>query len=382
VRIAIFAEVDANFVEGPAIWLVNLAKGLASQPGTDVTILLRTRLTSTEVMEPLRNLDNVTLVDPYARGWADEAIRPQLSVERAVALLEQLDGEKRFDVVVLRGVPVSCVAAGRAILRDRLACYLTDFPQPPAAFGFWARRRLRRALRHVPLLLCQTVELRDYLVAALSIGARPQTSLLPPMVDESAFGDGPDAPTKGRPLRLAYIGKFAPAWNTLEMCALPEALAAHGIDCTLEIAGDKFLGQPDATFPERMRKALQTSRGVVWHGGLPQSQAQRLAAGCHIGLSWRSAALDGSLELSTKLLEYSALGLPVLCNPTPMHRRLLGDDYPLFVTQMRDFPAAIARALQPQSWRAAAQAARALAEAHRASRISADIGRTLQEVFR
>ena len=73
----------------------------------------------------------------------------------------------------------------------------------------------------------------------------------------------------------------------------------------------------------------------------------RLSAGADIALGWRDASMDASLELSTKVLEYGVLGLPVVLDRTPMHERLLGRDYPLFVSSEDDVVAAIAA----WSWR-------------------------------
>ena len=70
----------------------------------------------------------------------------------------------------------------------------------------------------------------------------------------------------------------------------------------------------------------------------------RLAASCDIGLSWRHPDLDASLELSTKVLEFGALGLPVILNRTPIHEALLGADYPLFAVSLADVAAAAAAA--------------------------------------
>jgi glycosyltransferase involved in cell wall biosynthesis len=75
---------------------------------------------------------------------------------------------------------------------------------------------------------------------------------------------------------------------------------------------------------------------VVWHGGKPRAEAMAIAAAGDIGLSWRHPELDASLELSTKVLEFGALGLPVILNRTPMHEALLGADYPLFAASLDD----------------------------------------------
>ena len=81
----------------------------------------------------------------------------------------------------------------------------------------------------------------------------------------------------------------------------------------------------------------------------------RLAASCDIGLSWRHPDLDASLELSTKVLEFGALGLPVILNRTPMHEALLGADYPLFAASLADVAtAAAAAAAEPGLYRLAA----------------------------
>jgi hypothetical protein len=130
-----------------------------------------------------------------------------------------------------------------------------------------------------------------------------------------------------------------------------------------------------------MRRALG-SPGVEWAGGLPRLEALRLAAACHVGLSWRAALLDASLELSSKLFDYGAVGLPAVCNPTPMHRRLLGQDYPLFAATNAEVTAAILRAAaEPAVWRAARDALRSLAIRHRASTIGAELTAALATAF-
>jgi glycosyltransferase involved in cell wall biosynthesis len=108
------------------------------------------------------------------------------------------------------------------------------------------------------------------------------------------------------------------------------------------MVGDKVHDDPrDAGYKRRMRAALgevgtPAVPGVIWHGGQPRAEAMRVAAGCDIGLSWRHPDLDASLELSTKVLEFGQLGLPVILNRTPMHEALLGADYPLFAASLDD----------------------------------------------
>jgi hypothetical protein len=380
-RIALYAEVDANLVEGPAIWLAGVA-AMLGHCGCRVSVLLRAPRRQNEVLGPLDGAAGVTLVDPFALGWASPSWRGQLSARRAVRLLERLDATGKFDAVLVRGRRTARAAAATRSLRGRLALYLTDFAQDPAQVGWLGRLGLARTLRRASLLLCQTPEIAAHLRRHFRVGETVPTALLPPLADDEAFALPPARPPiSGETLRLVYIGKFAPAWNTLEMTALPGLLARRGIAAELHVAGNKFLTYPDRRFPPRMRAALERE-GVRWRGGLPRGEALRLAASGHIGLSWRSPELDGSLELSTKLIDYGALGLPVVCNPTPMHRRLLGERYPFFAATGDEVMAALVRGRTDRAaWIAAGAAVRDLARRHRGSTVGGELTAAFAAAF-
>jgi glycosyltransferase involved in cell wall biosynthesis len=98
----------------------------------------------------------------------------------------------------------------------------------------------------------------------------------------------------------------------------------------------------------------------------------RVTAGCDIGLSWRHPDLDASLELSTKVLEMGALGLPVVLNRTPMHEDLLGADYPLFANTEEEAVEVLAGAADPATY---ARARNRCLEAARAFTLEAAAGR-------
>lgn len=380
-RLALYAETNPNLIEGSAIWLAAVATML-SRGGCEVSVLLRMPRQHDQVLAAIDDAPGVTLLDPFAAGSAPPG-RRQLSARQAVRLLAEFDAAAKFDAIIVRGRRTARQAAANPVLRGRLALYLTDFPQQSTAFGWFQRAALTRTLRSVPMLLCQTSEIADRLRRYAALPQSLPTVLLPPVADEHAAGiAAARPPAPGETLRLAYIGKFAPAWKTLEMTALPAVLARHGRAAELHVAGNKFVPDGDPGFPRRMRAAL-TVKGVAWRGGLARLDALRLAAGCHIGLSWRARRLDHSLELSTKLIDYGAIGLPVVCNPTAMHRRLLGEDYPLFAATQDQVTAAILHAAEdPAVWNAARAAVSRLADRHRATAIGAELVAALAAVFR
>lgn len=332
-RALVYGDVDLNMIDGSAIWAQGTVQALA-RAGCEVTLVLKAPVRTGRLVDPLRAVPGVTVRSPHAEGMFDGVMVPR----HAATILARIDAEEQggFDLVVVRGRRV----AGRLSmgpLAGRLWTYLTDVPQSAAEFTASAKAELRRIADASRVLLCQTEELRGFLEGAVPATAGKSVLFPPVVVLPDGLEPRPAEAPHGRALRLVYTGKFAPRWNTYEMTSLPRLLAVRGVDAELHMIGDKIHDDPaDPGFASRMRTALETGEGVVWHGGHPRAEAMRLTVACDVGLSWRDAGMDASLELSTKVLECGTLGVPVVLNRTPMHERLLGADYPLFAATEAD----------------------------------------------
>ena len=145
--------------------------------------------------------------------------------------------------------------------------------------------------------------------------------------------------------------------------------------------GDKVHRPPDRPdfHPEAMR-SLRETEGLRWHGALPRSAVHGRLAACDIALSIRDPGVEASRELSTKVLEYGAAGLPVVLNRAPAYERLLGEDYPFFI----DSPHTAAElltgpALDPELRAAAGTACQAASHHFTFSRVAARLAEHLPE---
>jgi len=347
-RALVYGDIDLNLIDGSAIWLQSVTQALA-RADCAVTLVLKAPVRTGRLIAPLLAEPGVTVRRPFEEHLL-EGSGPVTAVA-APELLARLDAETPHDLVVLRGRVVTAAAAKSGAFAGRLWPYLTDVPQSVPGLTPAAAEELGMIASAARYLLCQTEELRCFLEGSIP-AACGKCVLLPPILAEIPASRGTSA--AGTPLRLVYSGKFAPRWNTLEMTELPGLLAARGIPAELHMIGDKIHNAP-GDYQQRMRAALDT-KGVIWHGGHSREDALRLAASCDIGLSWRHPELDASLELSTKVLEYGAIGLPVILNRTPMHEGLVGADYPLFAGSLTDVvDVAVAAAAAPLLYRRAAE---------------------------
>jgi glycosyltransferase involved in cell wall biosynthesis len=349
-RALVYGDIDLNLIDGSAIWLQSVTQALA-RAGCAVTLVLKAPVRTSRLIAPLLAEPGITVRRPFEEHLLEgldgaSSLRPPAAIE----LLTRLDADQPYDLVVLRGRAVTLAAAKSKAFAGRLWPYLTDVPQSVPGLTPDGAAELELIASSARYLLCQTEELRCFLEGSLP-AACGKCVLLPPMLADIPAARG--AAAAGSPLRLVYTGKFAPRWNTLEMTGLPGLLAERGVASELHMAGDKIHDDPSG-YQQRMRAALGTE-GVTWHGGQSREDAMRLAASCDIGLSWRHPDMDASLELSTKVLEFGALGLPVILNRTPMHEALLGADYPLFAASLADVvEVAAAAAAAPALYRLAA----------------------------
>ena len=349
-RALVYGDIDLNLIDGSAIWLQSVTQALA-RAGCAVTLVLKAPVRTDRLIAPLLAEPGVTVRRPTEEQLLEGIGVPVRTAAAAPELLARLDAEAPHDLVVLRGRAVTAAAAKSGAFAGRLWPYLTDVPQSVPGLTPAAAEELGMIASAARYLLCQTEELRCFLEGSIP-AACGKCVLLPPILAE--IPEARDAAAvPGTPLRLVYSGKFAPRWNTLEMTELPGLLAARGVAAELHMIGDKIHNAP-GDYQQRMRAALDAP-GVTWHGGHSREDALRLAASCDIGLGWRDPELDASLELSTKVLEYGAIGLPVILNRTPMHEGLLGADYPMFAASLTDVvDVAVAAAADPCLYRRAA----------------------------
>jgi glycosyltransferase involved in cell wall biosynthesis len=352
IRVAVYGDINLNIIDGSAIWLTSLVETLLQGSRVAVSLLLKAPEQRDLLTAALRRLPRLTVVPPPTGA----RMRPDQALDALVAL----DRAQRFDVVLLRGFALAEAAVARAELAGRLWTYLTDIPQRPEELTPEVRAVLTAVVDGSERLLCQTEELRSYL-EGIAPRASGKATLLPPMIPPSAAP--PARPRRAAP-RLFYAGKFAPLWGVLETIEQAAVLARRLPGTELHIAGDKVHDPPDDPgYKPAVQAALASAPALVWHGGVPRQRVGELLGEADVALSVRHPALDDSLELSTKILEYGAAGVPVVLNRNALHEELYGRDYPLFVSSLDEVADVIEAA-----WRDPARLERAQRTCERVSR--------------
>ncbi|HJQ92332.1 MAG TPA: glycosyltransferase [Acidimicrobiia bacterium] len=324
--VVVYTPANMNAIDGSSVWTQSVTLALAGVANVDVTLLLSHAITNERMVGPLLRNPQVSVIDAVSRkNTKGDLLQP----DEAASIIARMKG-RGPQIVLVRGVEAAARLAQKTALEGKIWPYLTDIPQRADDIDATAEEQMETIMAASPVLLCQTEELATFLETHFP-PAKGKGWVLPPAIPEGLSPRILAAPTRND-LRLCYSGKFASKWNTYEMCDLPAELAKRSVSARLTMVGDKVNQDPEwPQFVTEMVRKLETAAGVEWVGGVNREQSIEFMSAAHIGLSWRSPELDHSLELSTKLLEYCAVGTPPLVNRTEMHERIFGEDYPLLV---------------------------------------------------
>lgn len=340
-EVCLYSPADLNIVNGSSVWLQSTAEVLLAGPRVRVTLPLRCPPRRDLVIGPLVGHERLTLVDPR-RQRAD--VPPSgLTNEEALDLIERLDRERPFDVILVRSFATCRVAVRRRRLAGRVwACYILEPERDPADPRHAAE--LTTIAARARYVVVQSEEMRDLFLTVVP-AARTRTIVLPPAVPppRPRPADG-----QGTPMRLLYAGKFHPFYPVDAMVGYLTALRPRFPDLELHVLGDLFMGAPSDPWVSRLRHLLTTTPGVVWHGALSRAEASEVLEQGGLALSlWdhRHGSPMNDLVVSTKLLDYCAAGLPVVLTRTLAQEAILGRDYPLFVDRLEEALQLVERAL-------------------------------------
>lgn len=321
-KILLYGDQNLNIMDGSAIWLTSLANILLNDDTVDLTILLKTPIKRNEVINNIKKLNDITLLNPFElknKKFVKNILKP----EEASELIQEIDKKENFDLILIRGkeLALNCI---KKKYKHKLIPYVTDFNYKDKFSN--DIKKMKRIYKESLALFVQTEEMKKLLVNKLNVSGE-KLILLPPTVYDST-----NRPAfKNQNYSIVYTGKFSKLWET-ESLLKAFNKAKESIDIlTLNVAGDKF--QNDLIDKkEIIIDELENTSGINWVGAVTRDESIKLIEESDIGFAFRSSKIDNdeSVEISTKLLEYGILGKPVLLRKTKQHIELLGEDYPLF----------------------------------------------------
>lgn len=326
----LYADIDLNTVDGSAIWMSSMASILAS--GGKTIVISKNPIHRTTIVDNILHQENVLILTP---DNVDRTVS-RMDMSRCITLIRNID----HILPKLRRVVVRGLAAAIELLSDRqfhrrVYPYLTDLYEHSDAgitVKTLARENVDMLARQSAALLVQTPRIEALMRQMTSFPF--EAIALPPPVPNDLI----DRPRTGRSdqsvIRIGYAGKIAPQWGIKHLIAWVETLRQEGLQIEVTIIGDKIAGAatPEANkiFRKEINDALDRI-GARRLGALDRAAVAREMDRMDFAWCWRPADFeDHTLELSTKLVEGIAAGIPCITYPSQTNEECLGGSYPFF----------------------------------------------------
>lgn len=324
--ILLYGDIDLNFMDGSAVWLISMAQMLTINPNVEVDLLLKANEKNKHLIQSVKKIPNINCIPASEAMNSNSSNR--LTVTEAVKFMRSLEKRKKYNLVIVRGFELVLEVMKYEEFKDITVPYLTDFKHDERSTKK-ERENLKKVYHHFNFMFLQTNETKRALKKLINVTG-DKIRILTPMIPEPI--KQPDF--RNKHYRLIYSGKFHKDWYTEEIIKASKKLTLLDNRIQTKFVGDKFqdvLREKENQI--RIKRELEETESIDWVGAVSREKCQELIESSDIGISWRSAFLDNdnSVELSSKLLEYGRLGKPAIVRRTKMHEELLGKDYELFV---------------------------------------------------
>ena len=343
IEFLLYADINANVVDGSSVWFSSMASILASKGKT--AIIIKENLRHTQVVSNIENSHNVELVTPEKIGFDGV-----FDIEKGVELLRKIDDiSPNIRVVVVRGCEVAYRLSETRQFYNRLASYITDFYTVNNTKLVMNEEKIEKlkliSLRSV-YMLAQTQLIKNKINELTD--NQPKYIDIPPPINDKFF-EKADYVTnkieannsfaiKNNVLKIGYAGKITPGWGVFELFEFVENLRDDGVDVELYMAANKI---SSSTNLKEFRQDIQNwfkKLDVKYYNNFNREQSLEMLSKMDFIWCFRPADFENStLELSTKLVESVAIGGKCLCYPSAINIESLGKDYPFFIKDYDSF---------------------------------------------
>lgn len=327
-KILIYGDIDINIIDGSSIWITSIINVLSINSNIKIDYLLKKTIRNNTVINSIYDIQKIYIIDPFSKF---NIKGNKLTPNQASKCIELLDNKNKYDCIIVRGIDICREICKKEALRKKIISYVIPEKNNKTATSIsnQEKEKLIYIYNNSKYIFSQTEESKELFKKVLNINSDEKFILLPPMIPEV---NKEELKFKNKKNRLIYSGKFSEKWNSYRILKACQKIIENDASISLTVICNKFHKDIEDKEDEIL-DILENGENINWIPGVSRTEVFDIMKEHDIGIAWRSEEIDNdnSVELSTKVLEYASLGIPVILKRTKLHENLFGKDYPLFI---------------------------------------------------
>ncbi len=317
----IFTNLGLTTIDGSSVFIANMIKVYSTV--YDDVVLLSAQDIGPNFNDRINDIPNLKVERPTGGDC-----------KKAIA---ELESEHKFDNIFVRAW------GDRSIWFDKVysekITYYWPLTEKPTDEDY-------EIFHSVNVLAFQTKELRD---KTFKIMGEKKYILCPPLVEVDKGITDDTNTLRNHKLVLSYVGTLR------EECFSEELLRAlikvkeafkEVIQVNIVIGKVYYLDNKKRDRVLALLDTLQSYSGVKVAQKLTQSECNEILRNSDISFSLWEPNSQNSIQVSTKMLDCLAMGCNVITFATPLHKKLLGDNYEFFINSITDIEGKLVELIQ------------------------------------
>ena len=336
--VVIYANISPNVVDGSSIWLSSIVDIISNI--YHVIFLLKEQSKNSIITSNIKNIKNVTILDPEVIGLN----KKQINEQEALEVIKKIDDlHPNIVGVLVRGFEASKWLVDDRVFKYRSICYLTDFYElKDDSITIKNPDLIKQICLQAELMLVQTKQIERQL-SVIAGDYKPNFESLPPSTPNyiKSIQVTNRVLAGSEKIVIGYAGKIMPDWGVEELLEWVKFFnnTAGNPKIFLKIVANK-ISAPEPYRRQFVGKILNLldEDYITHYKNLNREATLNVISDVDYVWAYRPANFENlTLELSTKLVESVSLGKRVITYPSDIHKDMLGDNYPYYVENFEDF---------------------------------------------
>ncbi len=340
-NVAIFGDISTNGIDGSSIWLQSISS-IFPKDKFNVYLILRDKITSRILLD---EIPHVNIIDLFNNPYIVKDNENPCSTYELFTILNGLDKKIHLDHIILRAPRYLKELVNKAdnpSYKKILSKVDTYFAKLNIYEDDYEQDIIKKALPYIARVILQTEEMRSYFDYKYPdfIG---KVIVLNPIVPDFKKTMTKTIQKKIKNPILIYAGKLDKQYYVEDFLDL--LFVDNFNKYQLMYVGSKINSSKlDKGFVSRIKEKLTNSENYsnfTWIKQLDRKATIQKVSQASFMLSLRQEVYDTSNEISTKLLEAMSVGTLPLLKKTAANIRLVGNDYPGFISSIDEIPSVV-----------------------------------------